>query len=170
MGIYERVNLANMEVELPKSFSSSISFLAFSAKNLLLMLGLLALIYVRVSNSDVNPETLKYGSIIFFLLLIAGFYYRYSKYVKSCTYTFYEDKILWNKNGLESELFLKDIIDVKSADEKTKKAVGQDFITIKFSVGQKLEFTSAEPNFNEIKQLLIYIFTKKNLNYLKNVT
>jgi hypothetical protein len=170
MGIYERVNLANMEVELPKSFSSSIGFIAFSAKNLLLMLGLIALIYVRMSTSEINPETLKYGSIIFFLLLIGGFYYRYSKYVKISTYTFYEDKILWNKNGFETELFLKDIIYVKSADEKTKKSVGQDFITIKFSDGQKLSFTSGEPNFNEIKQLLIYIFTKKNLSYLKNVT
>lgn len=170
MGIYERVNLAKMEIELPKSFSSSISFLAFSAKNLVLMFGLIAFIYVRMSNSDFNPDTLKYGSIIFALLLIAGFYYRYTKYVKSSTYTFYEDKIIWNKNGLESELFLKDIIDVKSADEKTKKTVGQDFITIKFSDGHKLSFTSAEPNFNEIKELLIYIFTKKNLSYLKNVS
>ena len=170
MGIYERVNLANMEVDLPKSFSSSIGFFAYSAKNLFLMLGLLAVLYFRFSNSDISPDTLKYGSIVFIILILTGFYYRYSKYVKSSTYTFYDDRILWNKNGFESELFFKDITDVKSADEKTQKSVGQDYITIKFSDGQKLSFTSGEPNFNEIKELLIYIFTKKNLSYLKNVT
>ena len=162
MGIYDKVSETNKEISLPKTFSSTIGFIQYSIKSILISLGLLIYLYFRFSQ---RYENVNLYLILFLILMLIGIYYRYQKYVKNSKYTFEKDKIIWDKNGKSQEFLYDDIIDISTPNEKTKKVTNQDFLKLKFTNNRKLSFMSTDPNYFEIKALISKIYAHRNRKF-----